>query len=99
MPSNVLVDFEDIAARAARIESTASEIESLLGLLTRDMAAFADTYQGPGADAFQEVYNKWKLTQGQVHQELAEIGAALRATGQVRQQVETEIANKWAAAL
>jgi WXG100 family type VII secretion target len=99
MALNVIFDTDDIAARAARIESTASEIETQLGTLTQDMAVFAESYKGAGADAFQEVYAKWQRTQGQIKEELAEIGAALRQTGQVREQVETEIAGKWAAAL
>jgi WXG100 family type VII secretion target len=96
---NVTFDTDDIAARAAKIESTASEIESQLGLLTQEMTAFAETYRGAGANAFQEVYAKWQQTQGQIREELSEIGTALRKTGQVREQVETEIAGQWSSAL
>jgi WXG100 family type VII secretion target len=99
MALGVIFDTDDIAARAARIESTAAEIETQLGTLTQEMAAFADTYKGAGANAFQDVYAKWKQTQGQIQEELTEIGTALRNTGQVREQVETEIAGKWNAAL
>jgi WXG100 family type VII secretion target len=99
MPLNVAFNTDDIAARAAKIQSTAGEIESQLGLLTQEMAAFAETYKGAGANAFQEVYAKWQQTQGQIREELAEIGTALQKTGQVREQVETEIAGQWANAL
>jgi len=99
MALNVIFDTDDIAARAAKIRSTASEIETQLGLLTQEMAAFAETYRGAGANAFQEVYAKWQRTQGQIQEELSEIGTALQNTGQVREQVETEIAGKWASAL
>jgi WXG100 family type VII secretion target len=99
MALNVTFDTDDIAARAAKIQSTAVEIESQLGLLTQEMAAFAETYRGAGANAFQEVYARWQQTQGQIQEELAEIGTALQRTGQVREQVESEIAGKWAAAL
>jgi WXG100 family type VII secretion target len=99
MALNVIFDTDDIASRAAKIESTASEIETQLGLLTQEMAAFAESYRGAGANAFQEVYAKWQQTQGQIKEELSEIGAALRKTGQVREQVETEIAGQWANAL
>src|SRR5579863_4556416 len=99
MALNVIFDTDDIAARAAKIGSTASEIETQLSLLTQEMAIFAESYKGAGANAFQEVYAKWQQTQGQIKEELAEIGSALRQTGQVREQVETEIAGKWASAL
>jgi len=99
MALNVIFDTDDIAARAAKIQSTASEIETQLGLLTQEMAAFAETYKGAGANAFQEVYAKWQQTQGQIKEELAEIGTALRQTGQVREQVESQIAGQWASAL
>jgi WXG100 family type VII secretion target len=99
MALNVIFDTDDIAARAAKIGSTASEIETQLSLLTQEMAIFAESYKGAGANAFQEVYAKWQQTQGQIKEELAEIGSALRQTGQVREQVETEIAGKWAGAL
>ncbi len=99
MALNVIFDTDDIATRAARIQSTASEIEAQLGQLTQDMSAFAETYKGPGANAFQEVYAKWQRMQGQIKEELAEIGVALQKTGQVREQVETEIAGQWAAGL
>jgi WXG100 family type VII secretion target len=99
VPLNVTFNTDDIAARAAKIQSTASEIETQLGLLTQEMAAFAETYKGAGANAFQEVYAKWQQTQGQIREELAEIGTALQKTGQVREQVETEIAGQWARAL
>lgn len=99
MALNVIFDTDDIAARAAKIGSTAGEIETQLSLLTQEMAIFAETYKGAGANAFQEVYAKWQQTQGQIKEELAEIGSALRQTGQVREQVETEIAGKWAGAL
>ena len=99
MALNVTFDTDDIATRAAKIESTASEIESQLGLLTQEMTAFAETYRGAGANAFQEVYAKWQQTQGQIREELSEIGTALRKTGQVREQVETEIAGQWSSAL
>jgi WXG100 family type VII secretion target len=94
-----MFDTDDIAARAAKIGSTAAEIETQLSLLTQEMSIFAETYKGAGANAFQEVYAKWQQTQGQIKEELAEIGSALRQTGQVREQVETEIAGKWAGAL
>jgi WXG100 family type VII secretion target len=99
MPLNVIFDTDDIAARAAKIQSTAAEIETQLGLLTQEMAAFADTYRGAGANAFQDVYAKWQQTQSQIKEELSEIGAALGKTGQVREQVESQIAGQWAAAL
>jgi WXG100 family type VII secretion target len=99
MTLNVIFDTDDIAARAARIQSTAGEIEAQLGVLTQEMAAFAETYRGAGANAFQEVYAKWQQTQGQIREELAEIGTALQKTGQVREQVESEIAGQWASAL
>lgn len=99
MALNVIFDTDDIAARAAKIGSTASEIETQLGVLTQEMSAFAETYRGAGANAFQEVYAKWQQTQGQIKEELAEIGTALQKTGQVREQVETDIAGQWSAAL
>jgi WXG100 family type VII secretion target len=99
MALNVIFDTDDIAAKAAKIGSTASEIESQLALLTQEMAAFAETYRGSGANAFQDVYSRWQQTQGQIHQELTEIGAALQKTGLLREQVETEIAGHWAAAI
>jgi WXG100 family type VII secretion target len=99
MALDVTFDTDDIATKAAKIQSTAAEIEAQLGLLTQEMAAFAETYRGAGANAFQEVFAKWQQTQGQIKEELTEIGTALQQTGQVREQVETEIAGKWAAAL
>lgn len=99
MALNVLFDTDDISAKAAKIQSTAGEIETQLGLLTNEMAAFAETYKGAGANAFQEVYANWQRTQGQIREELAEIGAALQKTGQVREQVESEIAGQWSSAL
>lgn len=99
MALNVIFDTDDIAARAAKIQTTAGEIETQLSLLTQEMAIFAESYKGAGANAFQEVYAKWQQTQGQIKEELSEIGSALRQTGQVREQVETDIAGKWAAAL
>jgi WXG100 family type VII secretion target len=99
MALNVIFDTDDIAARAAKIQTTADEIETQLNLLTQEMAVFAESYQGAGSNAFQEVYAKWQQTQGQIKEELAEIGSALQQTGQVREQVETEIAGKWTAAL
>lgn len=99
MALNVLFDTDDIAAKAAKIQSTAGEIETQLGLLTNEMSAFAETYKGAGANAFQEVYAKWQQMQLQIREELAEIGTALQRTGQVREQVESEIAGGWASAL
>lgn len=99
MALNVIFDTDDIAARAAKIQSTAGEIETQLGQLTQQMAAFAETYKGAGANAFQEVYANWQRTQGQIKEELSEIGVALQKTGQVRDQVESEIAGQWASAL
>jgi len=99
MALNVIFDTDDIAAKAAKIQTTASEIETQLNLLTQEISAFAESYQGAGANAFQEVYARWQQTQGQVKEELGEIGSALQQTGQVREQVETEIAGKWTSAL
>jgi WXG100 family type VII secretion target len=99
MALNVIFDTDDIAAKAAKIQTTASEIETQLNLLTQEMSVFAESYQGAGANAFQDVYARWQQTQGQIKEELAEIGGALQQTGQVREQVETEIAGKWTSAL
>lgn len=99
MALNVIFDTDDIAAKAVKIQTIASEIETQLNLLTQEMSVFAETYQGAGANAFQEVYARWQQTQGQIKEELVEIGSALQQTGQVREQVETEIAGKWTAAL
>jgi len=99
MALNVIFDTDDIAAKAVKIQTIASEIETQLNLLTQEMSVFAETYQGAGANAFQEVYARWQQTQGQIKEELVGIGRALQQTGQVREQVETEIAGKWTAAL
>lgn len=99
MALNVIFDTDDIAAKAAKIQTTASEIETQLNLLTQEMSVFAESYQGAGANAFQEVYARWQQTQGQIKGELDEIGGALQQTGQVREQVESEIAGKWTSAL
>jgi WXG100 family type VII secretion target len=99
MALNVLFDTDDIAARAARMQSTASEIETQLSLLTQEMAVFADTYAGPGANAFQEMYAMWHQMQARIKEELYEISTALQKTGQVREEVEIEIAGKWSSAL
>ena len=98
MSYTVTFDTGDIAEKAAAIQTTAGEIESLLGTLTGQMSALAETYTGPGAAAFQEVYARWQQTQGQIKEELAEIGVALRNTGQVREDVEGQIASQWQAA-
>jgi WXG100 family type VII secretion target len=99
MSISVTFDTGDIAAKAAAIQATATEIEGLLGQLTTQMGALAETYTGPGAAAFQEVYAKWQQSQGQIKEELAEIGVALNNTGQARGDVESQIAGQWAAAL
>jgi len=99
MALNVIFDTDDIAARAAKIQTTAAEIETQLNLLTQEMSVFAESYQGAGANAFQEVYARWQQTQGQIKEELTEIGSALQQTGQVREEVETQIAGKWTSAL
>jgi WXG100 family type VII secretion target len=95
----VTFNTEDIATKAASIQTTAGEIETMLGTLTGQMSALAETYTGPGAAAFQEVYAQWQQTQGQIKEELAEIGTALRNTGQVREEVEGQIAGQWSSAL
>jgi len=99
MALNVIFDTDDIAAKAAKIQTIAGEIETQLNLLTQEMSVFAETYQGAGANAFHEVYARWGQTQGQIKEELVEIGTALQQTGLVREQVETEIAGKWTSAL
>jgi WXG100 family type VII secretion target len=98
MSYSVTFDTGDIADKASAIQTTAAEIEGLLGTLTSQMAALAETYTGPGATAFQEVYAQWQQTQGQIKEELAEIGIALRNTGQVRVDLEGQIASQWQAA-
>ena len=95
----VTFNTEDIAAKAASIQTTAGEIETMLGTLTGQMSALAETYTGPGAAAFQEVYAQWKMTAAQMKEELGEIGIALGNTGQARGDVEQQIAGQWASAL
>jgi WXG100 family type VII secretion target len=99
MSEPVVFDPEDIATRARTIQTTAGEIETQMAQLTNDMAAFADTYRGLGANAFQEVYAQWKQTQVQIKEELSEIGVALQNTGQARADVEGQIAGQWASAI
>lgn len=97
--TRVIFDGEDINAKAAAIQSTAGELETLLGQLTSMMASFADTYQGPGANAFQEVYQRWQQDQSRIHADLTDIGTALQNTGTIREDVERQIAGQWASAL
>ena len=99
MSYNVTFDTEDIANKAAAIQTTAGEIENQLAQLTTQMAALAETYTGAGASAFQQVYEQWKTTAAQMKEELGEIGIALGNTGQARGDVEQQIASQWAQSL
>jgi WXG100 family type VII secretion target len=99
MSYNVTFDTEDIASKAAAIQAAAGEIETQLTQLGGQMAALAETYTGPGASAFQEVYGQWKVTAAQMKEELGEIGIALGNTGQARGDVEQQIASQWTSAL
>jgi early secretory antigenic target protein ESAT-6 len=99
MSYNVTFDTEDIANKAAAIQTAAGEIETQLTQLTIQMGALAETYTGAGASAFQEVYAQWKITAAQMKEELGEIGVALGNTGQARGDVEQQIAGQWASAL
>ncbi len=99
MSYDVTFRTDDITSKASAIQATAGEIEGLLGQLSSQMAALAETYTGAGANAFQEVYAQWKATAAQMEEELGEIGVALGTTGQARADVEQQIASQWSSAL
>ncbi len=99
MSYNVTFETGEIAAKAAAINQTAGEIDSLLATLTSQMADLAASYTGPAAAAFQEVYARWQTTQFQIKEELGEIGIALGNTGQAREEQEESLRGQWASAL
>ena len=96
MPYTVTVSTGDVADKAASIQQTAGEIESLLSVLNAQMQDLAGTWTGPAAAAFQSAYDNWKTTQQQTKASLDEIGASLRNTGQQYDEQEDALRGQWA---
>jgi WXG100 family type VII secretion target len=90
------VSTGDVADKAASIQQTAGEIESLLSVLNAQMQDLAGTWTGPAAAAFQSAYDNWKTTQQQTKASLDEIGASLRNTGQQYDEQEDTLRGQWA---
>jgi WXG100 family type VII secretion target len=95
MAYTVKFDTGDIAAKAQAAMSTADEIETLLNTLNGQMADLAQSYTGTAADAFQSVYQHWQVTQANIKEELNEISAGLRNTGQARDDQESSLTSQW----
>jgi early secretory antigenic target protein ESAT-6 len=99
MTYDVTFNTDIIAQKAGAIQTTAGQIEELLGQLNGQMADLEQSYTGAGAAAFQAVYAKWRTTAAQMKEELGQIGAGLSSTGQARGDAEQQIASTWTSAL
>ncbi|MFB9378475.1 WXG100 family type VII secretion target [Kineococcus gynurae] len=91
------VDSAQMAATSSAVQSSSSAVAGEVAALMRNLEALPSSWRGQASSVFQELAQRWRVTQDRVRQDLDDINRALAAAGQQYAEVEAANARMFAA--
>lgn len=84
------VDSDAVLSATASVRATADRLQAETSAMMAQLSHLQSVWTGSASASFQNSVERWRLTQHQVEQALAEISAALGTAG--RQYADAELA-------
>lgn len=89
--TNFQVDSQQVLAANSSIQSTIGRLRTEIDTLHSQLQGLQSSWQGVAASSFQDLVNRWRITESGVQEQLGQIGTALALAA--NQYAEVEAAN------